>query len=87
MDRRRVAGILPDASLTELTDAYTEGNPGADRKRVSRVLERLRKIIKNHVGIIELAEDLEAAQRSAVVVQQFSSCLLPANRFCQSRAF
>jgi len=51
--------FAPDASLTELTDTYTEKNPGADRKRVSRVLERLRKIINNHVGVIELADDLD----------------------------
>lgn len=51
--------FAPDASLTELTDDYTEKNPDADRKKVSRVLERLRKIINNHVGIIELAEDLD----------------------------
>jgi Protein of unknown function DUF262 len=51
--------FAPDASLTELTDIYTERNPSADRKRVSRVLERLRKIINNHVGVIELADDLD----------------------------
>lgn len=51
--------FAPDASLTELTDTYTERNPSVDRKRVSRVLERLRKIINNHVGIIELADDLD----------------------------
>lgn len=49
----------PDASLTELTDTYAEKNPAADRKRVSRVLEKLRKIINNHVGVIELADDLD----------------------------
>ena len=49
----------PDASLTELTDNYTEKNPAANRKHVSRVLEKLRKIINNHVGVIELAEDLD----------------------------
>jgi len=49
----------PDASLTELTDAYNEKNPDAERKHVSRVLEKLRKIINNHVGVIELAEDLD----------------------------
>src|SRR5215510_12398318 len=38
----------PDASLTELTDSYTDKNPDADRRRVSRVLENLRKIINNH---------------------------------------
>lgn len=49
----------PDASLTELTDTYSEKNPSCDRKRVSRVLERLRKIINNHVGVIELSDDLD----------------------------
>lgn len=49
----------PDASLTELTDTYAEKNPNADRRRISRVLERLRKIVNNHVGVIELAEDLD----------------------------
>ncbi len=51
--------FAPDASLAELTDCYAEKNPTADRKRVSRVLEKLRKIINNHVGIIELADDLD----------------------------
>ncbi|MBE7523170.1 MAG: DUF262 domain-containing protein [Burkholderiales bacterium] len=51
--------FAPDASLTELTDTYTKKNPAADRKRVSRVLEKLRKIINNHVGVIELADDLD----------------------------
>lgn len=55
-----VAAVFsPDASLTELTDAYTHANPAADRRMVSRVLERLRKIINNHVGVIELADDLD----------------------------
>jgi hypothetical protein len=51
--------FAPDASLTELTDTYTEKNPAADRKRFSRVLEKLRKIINNHVGVIDLADDLD----------------------------
>ena len=49
----------PDASLTELTDDYTEKNPATDKKRISRVLEKLRKIVNNHVGVIELADDLD----------------------------
>jgi hypothetical protein len=53
------AVFAPDASLMELTDNYVEKNPQADRKRVSRVLERLRKIINNHVGVIELSDDLD----------------------------
>jgi hypothetical protein len=51
--------FAPDASLTELTDTYSEKNSASDRKRVSRVLEKLRKIINNHVGVIELADDLD----------------------------
>src|SRR5229473_3602114 len=51
--------FAPDASLTELTDSYAEKNSAAERKRVSRVLEKLRKIINNHVGVIELADDLD----------------------------
>ncbi len=53
------AVFAPDASLSELTDTYGEQNKGADRKKISRVLEKLRKIINNHVGIIELDQDLE----------------------------
>ncbi len=49
----------PDASVVELTDAYVGRNPGADRKQVSLVLEGLRKVTNNHVGLIELAEDLD----------------------------
>jgi len=49
----------PDASVTELTEIYTEKNPETDRRQISRVLEKLRKIINNLVGIIDLAEDLD----------------------------
>ena len=48
-----------DADLIELTENYVTKNPGADRKKVGRVLQRLGKIINNHIGIIELAEDLD----------------------------
>ena len=51
--------FAPDASLTELTDSYTAKNPSADRRQVSLIFEKLRKIINNHVGLIELAEDLD----------------------------
>lgn len=53
------AVFSPDASLTELTDKYAESNPNTDRRTLSLVLERLRQITNNHVGIIELAEDLD----------------------------
>lgn len=51
--------FTPEASLIELTDVYVARNPSADRRHVSLVLERLRKIINNHVGVIELADDLD----------------------------
>jgi hypothetical protein len=51
--------FAPDADLLELTEAYSERNPGADRRLVGRVLQKLSKIVNNHVGIIELAEDLD----------------------------
>ncbi len=49
----------PDADLIELTENYITQNPGADRKQVGKVLQKLGKIINNHVGLIELAEDLD----------------------------
>lgn len=49
----------PNTSLSELTDEYTEANPEADRRLISRTLENLRKITNNLVGVIELAEELD----------------------------
>ncbi len=55
-----VASVFaPDASLMELSEEYIAKNPDADRRRVSLVLEQLRKIIYNHVGLIELSDDLD----------------------------
>lgn len=51
--------FAPDTSLSDLTDLYSEKNPLADRRKVSRVLEKLRKITNNHVGVIELSDDLD----------------------------
>ena len=51
--------FAPDASLTKLTREYTARNPEADQDQISLVLEKVRKIINNQVGIIELAEDLD----------------------------
>jgi uncharacterized protein with ParB-like and HNH nuclease domain len=48
-----------DADLIELTEDYVVKNPTADRKKVGKVLQKLGKIVNNHLGIIELAEDLD----------------------------
>jgi len=53
------AVFAPDSDLIELTEKYVDANPDADRKQVGKVLQRLGKIINNHVGLIELAEDLD----------------------------
>jgi hypothetical protein len=49
----------PSASLMDLSDSYLAANPQSDRRAVSLVLEKLRKIVNNHVGIIELDGDLD----------------------------
>ena len=51
--------FAPDASLTRADRRLSRAESRTPTKRVSRVLERLRKIINNHVGVIELAEDLD----------------------------
>ena len=54
-----VAIFSPDAKLLQITKGYTQANPGMDEDQVFAALERLRKIINNHVGVIDLAEDLD----------------------------
>lgn len=49
----------PDAKLLQITRAYAAANPGVDEDTLFGTLEKLRKIINNHVGVIELAEDLD----------------------------
>lgn len=49
----------PDADFLELTETYSEKNPTADRKLVGKVIQKLSKITNNHVGIIELSDDLD----------------------------
>ena len=65
--------FAPEASLVELTDNYADKNPKADRKRVSLILERLRKIVNNNVGVIELAEDLDIDTVTEIFIRVNSS--------------
>jgi len=51
--------FAPDAKLLQITKAYANANKDIDEDMIFSVLEKLRKIINNHVGIIELAEDLD----------------------------
>lgn len=49
----------PDAKMLQITKAYVERNPGTDEDGIFSTLEKLKKITNNHLGIIELAEDLD----------------------------
>lgn len=51
--------VAPGAKLLQVTRTDTHANPGVDEGQICATLEKLRKIINNHVGIIELAEDLD----------------------------
>lgn len=49
----------PDHDLIESIESYCSSNPLADRKAVQKAFQNLGKILNNHVGLIELAEDLD----------------------------
>jgi len=51
--------FAPDAKLLDITIAYSQANPGVDPNALFRTLDQLRKIVHNHVAVIELAEDLD----------------------------
>ena len=65
--------FAPDASLTELTDDYAEANLNTDRRQLSRILERVRRITNNHVGVIDLAEDLDIETVTEIFIRVNSS--------------
>ena len=49
----------PSAKLLQITKAYTAANSGVDEDALFSTLERLCKIVNNHVGVIELSDDLD----------------------------
>lgn len=49
----------PSASLFQLVGEYCNANPACPQDAIFKIIEKLRGIIHNHVGIIELAEDLD----------------------------
>lgn len=51
--------FAPGASLFALVNAYCERNPGTDQDAVFQIIEKLRKITNNHVGVIDLDGDLD----------------------------
>jgi hypothetical protein len=51
--------FAPDADLMELTEDYVRANPGTERKSVWQAIQGVSKTTNNHLGLIELAEDLD----------------------------
>ena len=49
----------PNTSIFQLVNEYCSANANCTQDKIFKVIERLRGIIHNHVGIIELADDLE----------------------------
>lgn len=49
----------PSASVFQLVTDYCTANGGCSRDKVFKVIEKLRGIVHNHVGIIELSENLD----------------------------
>jgi hypothetical protein len=65
-----VAGVFaPGASLFKLAGDYVSANPSCDQEKVFLVLERLRSITNNHVGIIELDDDLDIETVTEVFIR------------------
>lgn len=48
----------PGSSLFALVNTYCEKNTGSNQDAVFKILERLRQITNNHVGVIEIDPDL-----------------------------
>jgi hypothetical protein len=53
------AVFAPDAKLLQITKKYAAANPGMSEDAIFTTLETLRKIINNHVGVIDLSDDLD----------------------------
>lgn len=49
----------PATSVFQLVTAYCVANPACSQDVIFKVIEKLRGIVHNHVGLIELAEDLD----------------------------
>lgn len=56
-------------SLFELTENYCEKNPHVNRKEISLTLEKLKKILNNQIGVIELAEDLDIEKVTEIFIR------------------
>jgi uncharacterized protein with ParB-like and HNH nuclease domain len=82
-----VANIFsPSAKLLQITKAYAAANSDVDEDVLFGTLERLRKIINNHVGVIELAEDLDIETVTEIFIR-VNSAGATLSQFLPSRCF
>ena len=72
-DRAWLADIAslfaPGAKLLRVVDAYCEGNAEANRDEIYERIERLRGILNNSLGLIELNADLDVETVSEIFVR------------------
>jgi hypothetical protein len=59
----------PNVKLLQLTREYCEKNPNVSPDDLFATLEQLRKIVNNHVGIIELSDDLDIETVAEIFVR------------------
>ncbi len=51
--------FAPESSIFQLVKEYCDKNPDVSQDGISHTIENLHKITNNHVGVIELANDLD----------------------------
>ena len=61
--------FAPGAKLLRVVDAYCEGNAEANRDEIYERIERLRGILNNSLGLIELNADLDVETVSEIFVR------------------
>lgn len=66
----------PDVKFLQLAKTYAAATPDVDENAIYEPLEKLRKIIYNHVGVIELADDLDIETVTEIFIRVNSSGVL-----------
>lgn len=61
--------FAPGASLFAITSAYMQANPDADSGTIAQTLEAVKGIVNNHVGVIDLAEDLDVETVTEIFIR------------------
>ncbi|MEW6619673.1 MAG: DUF262 domain-containing protein [bacterium] len=65
--------FAPSTSLFQLVGNYCAANPGVSQDAIFASIEKLRKIINNHVGVIDLAEDLDIETVTEIFIRVTSA--------------